>query len=100
MPKPFPKEFRNDVIAVARQGDRSRAEVARSFGISESCLGRWLGGLLRAWAAKSRGDDDAAELDGHVVVGRFGLGGVPAGPSTVTGHLVGGVPVQCSCGAE
>ena len=42
MPKPFPKEFRDDVIAVARQGDRSRAEVARSFGISESCLGRWL----------------------------------------------------------
>ena len=22
MPKPFPREFRNDVIAVARQGDR------------------------------------------------------------------------------
>jgi transposase-like protein len=42
MPKPFPKEFRDDVIAVARQGGRSRADVARSFGISESCLGRWL----------------------------------------------------------
>jgi transposase len=42
MPKPFPREFRNDVIAVARQGGRSRAEVARSFGISESCLNRWL----------------------------------------------------------
>ena len=42
MPKPFPKEFRRDVIAVARQGDRSMAEVARSFGISESCLNRWL----------------------------------------------------------
>jgi transposase-like protein len=36
VPKPFPKEFRGDVIAVARQGDRSIAEVARSFGISES----------------------------------------------------------------
>ena len=42
MPKPFPAEFRRDVIAVARQGGRSRAEIARSFGISESCLGRWL----------------------------------------------------------
>jgi transposase len=30
------------VIAVARQGDQSRAQVARSFGISESCLARWL----------------------------------------------------------
>ena len=42
MPVPYPEEFRRDVIAVARQGDRSRAQVARSFGISESCLSRWL----------------------------------------------------------
>ncbi len=42
MPKPFPKEFRADVIAVARKGDQSIAQVARSFGISESCLARWL----------------------------------------------------------
>jgi transposase len=42
VPKPFPKEFRRDVIAVARQGDRSIAEVARSFGVSESCLQRWI----------------------------------------------------------
>ena len=30
------------MVAVARQGDQSRAQVARSFGISESCLARWL----------------------------------------------------------
>jgi transposase-like protein len=42
VPKPFPKEFRRDVIAVARQGDQSVAQVARSFGVSESCLQRWL----------------------------------------------------------
>ena len=42
MPTPYPKEFRDDVVAVARQGDKSRAQVARSFGISESCLARWL----------------------------------------------------------
>ncbi len=42
MPKPFPKEFRRDVIAVAWQGDQSIAQVARSFGVSESCLARWL----------------------------------------------------------
>jgi transposase-like protein len=35
-----PKEFRRDVIAVARQGDQSIAQVAKSFGISESCLQR------------------------------------------------------------
>ena len=42
MPKPFPKEFRADVIAVARQGDQSIAQVARSFGVSESCIARWI----------------------------------------------------------
>ena len=42
MPKPFPKEFRRDVIAVARQGDQSIASVARNFGISQSCLQRWM----------------------------------------------------------
>ncbi len=42
MPKPFPKEFRADVIAVARRGDQSVAQVARSFGVSESFLARWL----------------------------------------------------------
>jgi transposase len=42
VPKPFPKEFRRDVIAVARQGDQSIAQVARNFGVSESCLARWL----------------------------------------------------------
>lgn len=42
MPKPFPPEFRRDVVAVARQGDQSIAQVARSFGVSESCLSRWL----------------------------------------------------------
>jgi transposase-like protein len=42
VPKPFPTEFRRDVIAVARLGDQSIAQVARSFGVSESCLSRWL----------------------------------------------------------
>ncbi|SDH71101.1 transposase, partial [Pseudonocardia oroxyli] len=42
MPKSFPKEFRRDVIAVARQGDQSIASVTRNFGISESRLSRWL----------------------------------------------------------
>jgi transposase-like protein len=42
MPTPYPPEFRRDVIAVARQGGQSIEQVARSFGISASCLGRWL----------------------------------------------------------
>jgi len=42
VPKPFPAEFRRDVIAVARSSDASMASIARDFGISESCLARWL----------------------------------------------------------
>jgi transposase-like protein len=42
VPTRYPMEFGRDVIAVARRGDRSIGQVARSFGISESCLSRWL----------------------------------------------------------
>jgi transposase-like protein len=42
VPKPFPPEFRRDVIAVARNSDASMAQIARDFGISESFLARWL----------------------------------------------------------
>ena len=42
MPKPFPPEFRRDVVAVARRGEAPVAQVARDFGISESCLHRWV----------------------------------------------------------
>jgi len=42
MPKAFPKEFRGDVIRVFRDSDAYVAQVAKDFGISPSCLKRWL----------------------------------------------------------
>lgn len=42
MHKPFPADFRRDVIAVARSSHAPMAQIARDFGISESCLARWL----------------------------------------------------------
>ena len=42
MPAPHPREFRDDVVAVARRGDAPIAQVAKDFGISESCLRNWL----------------------------------------------------------
>jgi transposase-like protein len=42
MPKAFPREFRDNVVAVARQAEGPVAKVAKDFGISESCLHRWL----------------------------------------------------------
>jgi len=42
VPKAFPEEFRRDVVAVARRGHAPIAQIAKDFGISESCLHRWL----------------------------------------------------------
>ncbi|TCL80547.1 transposase [Curtobacterium sp. PhB142] len=42
MVKAYPEEFRRDVIAVARKGETSVRQVAKDFGVSESCLARWL----------------------------------------------------------
>ena len=42
VPRPHPKEFRDDVVAVARQGESTVKQVAKDFGISESCLRNWL----------------------------------------------------------
>ncbi len=44
MPKPYPKEFRDDVIRVARSREPGvhLKDVAADFGISESCLNNWL----------------------------------------------------------
>ncbi len=42
MPRPFPKEFRDDVVAIARRRDASFAQIAKDFGISESCVQNWV----------------------------------------------------------
>lgn len=42
MPKAYPKEFRDDVVAVARTGHAPLSQIARDFGISDSCLHNWL----------------------------------------------------------
>ena len=42
MPRPYPKEFKQGAIDLARRGDRPVREVALELGIAESCLRRWL----------------------------------------------------------
>ncbi len=42
MPAPHPPEFRRRAIELARLKERPIAEVAKSLGISESCLRNWL----------------------------------------------------------
>ena len=44
VPKPYPKEFRDDVVRVARNRDPGvhLKQIAADFGISESCLTGWM----------------------------------------------------------
>jgi transposase len=42
MPRPYPREFREGAVALARQGERPIAEIAKELGIAESCLRNWL----------------------------------------------------------
>ena len=42
MAKPYPKEFRNDVVAVARKGQAPLTQIAKDFGISEGSLANWM----------------------------------------------------------
>ena len=42
MPRPYPKQFRDDVVAVARKGEAPLSQLAKDFGISEGCLHNWL----------------------------------------------------------
>jgi transposase-like protein len=44
VPRPHPKEFREDVIRVARNREPGQElrQIAKDFGISESCLHNWL----------------------------------------------------------
>ena len=44
MPKPYPQEFRDDVVRVARSRESGvhLKQIAADFGISESCLTGWM----------------------------------------------------------
>jgi len=44
VPKPYPQEFRDDVVRVARNREPGvhLKQIAADFGISESCLTGWM----------------------------------------------------------
>jgi transposase len=42
MAKRYPKEFRDDVVRVARKGDTPLAQLATDFGVSEASIYNWL----------------------------------------------------------
>ena len=42
MPRPYPQEFRDDVVAVARRHEAPLSQIAKDFGISDATLHNWL----------------------------------------------------------
>jgi len=42
MSEPYPQEFRDDVVVVARKGQAPLNQIAKEFGVSEGCLHGWL----------------------------------------------------------
>ncbi len=42
MPQAYPLEFRRDVVAVVRRKEAPMSQIAKEFGISQSCLHRWV----------------------------------------------------------
>ena len=42
MGKPCPKEFRDDVVSVARRGNANLAQLAKDFGVSEASMYNWV----------------------------------------------------------
>ena len=64
------------------------AQAARTARVScgVACSGHGLRNLAAMMTRRS--------LTGHVVVGRLGLGGVPAGAGPVTGHVIDAMTVQ------
>ncbi len=44
VPKPYPQEFRDDVVNVARgrESGQTIKQIAADFGIAESCLRNWI----------------------------------------------------------
>ena len=65
VPKPYPQEFRDDVVRVARNREPGvlLKTIAADFGISESCLTNWLAKADVADGVKPGGmTGDNAEL--------------------------------------
>ena len=61
-PSRYPEEFRREAVELYRSSDRSRAEVARSLGISDGSLASWVK-TAREEAESGLDADERAELE-------------------------------------
>ena len=61
--KPYPKEFREQVVKLVQLGDRSALEVAREFEISVDSVRRW---VQQAERDQGRRQDNGIRIDNPV----------------------------------
>ncbi len=59
----YPEEFRREAVALYRGSERSRAEVAKSLGISDGSLAAWVKAAQRDEAPGALDPSERAELD-------------------------------------
>ncbi len=59
----YPDEFRREAVELYRSSDRSRAEVAKSLGISDGSLAAWVKQAERDEQPGALDADERAELE-------------------------------------
>ena len=62
-PSRYPEEFRREAVELYRSSDRSRAEVARSLGISDGSLAAWVKQAREAERPGALDVDERVELE-------------------------------------
>ena len=62
-PAKYPEEFRREAVELYRSSERSRAEVAKSLGISDGSLAAWVKAVEATEAPGALDPDERAELD-------------------------------------
>jgi hypothetical protein len=119
VPKPYPREFREDVVRVTRQGDAPLKQLAADFGIAESCLRNWIrkadvedgvrpgiseaepGDLREARKtdpAVGAGERGAAPRGGLSLAGQSAIGAIPKIVFPLVRELAAdGIPVAVTC---
>ena len=61
-PAKYPEEFRREAVELYRNSERSRAEVAKSLGISDGSLAAWVKAIEATEAPGVLDADERAEL--------------------------------------
>ena len=62
-PAKYPEEFRREAVALYRSSERSRAEVAKSLGISDGSLAAWVKAAERDEVPGALDASERAELE-------------------------------------